>query len=171
MSQYFSKIKKGGLILAAFFISACTFTVNNDLVKSHPENVEAYIQTVFDAFYEENTRFIMIEAKSDMGFTEDALIGMFEVSHETAKPSLSEIADRGFSQRNKTKYYVSLYHIPRERGRETLRITVTPNGDECCELYGLHLNMQLGPDFIMDTVTENEPTDEALEEITEDSNP
>ena len=167
MSLSFLNVMKGGLILAAFFVSACTFTVNNDLVKSHPEEVEAYIQSVFEAFYREDTRFILSQAKSDMGFTEDALLGLYEVSHETAEPRRSEIVDRGFSQRNKTKFYVTLYHIPRERGRETLKITVTPKGEECCELYGLYLNMQLGPDFIMDSARESDSGEIVSEDLIE----
>ncbi len=143
--------------MAAFLFSACTFTVNNDLVKSHPEEVEAYIQNIFEAFYDENTDYILAQASDGVNFTEDAMIGLYEVSHETAQPDYAEIVDRGFTQQNATKYYVSLFHIPRERGRETLKLTVTPDGDDCCELYGLYLNMQLGPDFIMDVTEQSAP--------------
>jgi len=136
-------------IAALAFSSACSVSFNNDLVTSHPDEIEAFNENMLGQFYAKNTDKILANAVDDMGFNADTIGAIYEFISESAKPDMAIAANRSFSQKNSQKFYVTVFHIPREKGREVVTITTSLKEGVCCELYGLHLNMQIGERYVM----------------------
>ena len=140
-------------VLVSLLLAACSVSFNNDLVSSHSDEIEAYSADALEHFYARRTEDILNTAAESVGFTADAIDSIYEFISETAQPDLAVAADRSFRQRNTMKLYTTVFHIPREKGREVVTITVSPDEDTCCVLYGLRLNVQIGPEYMME-VTE-----------------
>lgn len=150
---------------ALSLLSACTVSFNNDLVSSHSDEIEAYTAEILEDFYARRTDDLLKEAVKGGGFSSDAIESIYEFISETSKPELAVAADRNFRSENSTKIYETIFHIPRSKGREVVKINVIPRGDSCCQLYGLHLNQQIGEQYVMETAetTAAEETESASE--------
>ena len=148
---YSKKIQLFVGLIGSLLLTACTVSFNNDLVKSHSDEIEAYSAQVLEDFYARRTDEILKRAAEGYGFNADAIASTYEFISESAQPEFAVAADRNFRQQNSLKLYETVFHIPRDKGRETVSITVSPDGETCCLTYGLRLNVQIGPEFLMET--------------------
>jgi Tfp pilus assembly protein PilE len=138
-------------LISSLLLTACTVSFNNDLVKSHSDEIEAYSAQVLEDFYARRTDQILKRAAEGYGFNADSVESTYEFISESAKPEFAVAADRNFRQQNSLKLSETVFHIPRDKGRETVSITVSREGEICCLTYGLRLNVQIGPEFVMET--------------------
>ncbi|GGX64084.1 hypothetical protein GCM10011309_12670 [Litorimonas cladophorae] len=138
-------------LIGSLLLTACTVSFNNDLVKSHSDEIEAYSAQVLEDFYARRTDEILKRAAEGYGFNADAIESTYEFISASAQPEFAVAANRNFRQQNSLKLYETVFHIPRDKGRETVSITVSPDGETCCLTYGLRLNVQIGPEFLMET--------------------
>ena len=136
----------------AVLSSGCKFTVSNNLVKKHPDDVEAFAEKARDAFYTHDTDFIIDNAQAGIsGFTQPNIAAIQELISDSSEQERSIVGQRGTQTENTTKYYVSIFYTPRSVGREDLKVTLTKPDDKCCKIAGMNLQVRIGENFVMAT--------------------
>lgn len=122
-------------------LSACNLTTTNSLISNHGEAEEAYIDDVIVEFYAKESDALIERFSSKVSVTPRQLNYLYKLQDEDVKLDERKVVSRKNVTKNGTAYRVSVYNVPNSVGTEVVTITIVSPADECCELFGLNLNM------------------------------
>ena len=135
---------------AALWLAACSFTVKNDLVASHPDDVEAFALKAAETFYRRDSDALAAMAGENPTFKASEVDLMCEFLNDSADLSRITAIDRATETVNGKTSYVTIYAIPRDKGREVVETVIRKAEDgTCCVVYGSRFDVQLGEEYEM----------------------
>ena len=138
------------MLLMMVWLAACTFTFTNDLVTSHPDEVEAFANETVQNFYMNETEALIEAFAEDVDVSEVQMEAVYDFVHSSAEPERKKVIDRSTKTINGVKYFTSVYGIPRINGREDVTLVIVLKEDEmCCDINSLNFNARIGDAFLM----------------------
>lgn len=97
---------------------------------------------VLNEFYENESEILVSKMTDEFDVKIGQLELMYKMQDDSAIFEDRTVASRVQVTRNGRKFYESIFHLPSDLGKEVIRITVTTPNEECCELYGLFINVE-----------------------------